>query len=337
MAKKAKRRSGLTDAEHGHTTGRFAVSIVSFAFSVFLILAIFDKAGIAGEKIYGWFSSLAGIGYYILPVFFLIIGVSLVQKIEQKYPPSKVIGSVLFLVSGLGLTSTLVRNEGGVIGNMIADPLIRLVDVYSTVVFLAATLLISILVIFEPQWTVYPFISMWKSVFSRNDKDDEMEESDEDTASELDESEPNVVLPAEMTQSSVSKDATPLKGGGLIGTEEFEILSGNLGAPFRVSGAVYTPPPIDLLERDKGKPDVGDIKANANIIKRTLMNFGIHVEMDEVTVGPSVTRYSLKPAEGVKLSRIVALQNDLSLALAAHPIRIEAPIPGKSLVGIEIP
>jgi S-DNA-T family DNA segregation ATPase FtsK/SpoIIIE len=67
------------------------------------------------------------------------------------------------------------------------------------------------------------------------------------------------------------------------------------------------------------------------------MNFGISVEMGEVTVGPSVTQYTLKPAEGVKLSRITALHNDLSLALAAHPIRIEAPIPGKSLVGIEIP
>ena len=59
--------------------------------------------------------------------------------------------------------------------------------------------------------------------------------------------------------------------------------------------------------------------------------------MDEITIGPTVTRYALKPAEGVKLSRIVGLQNDLALALAAHPIRIEAPIPGKSLVGIEIP
>jgi S-DNA-T family DNA segregation ATPase FtsK/SpoIIIE len=59
--------------------------------------------------------------------------------------------------------------------------------------------------------------------------------------------------------------------------------------------------------------------------------------MDEITVGPTVTRYALKPAEGMKLSRIVGLQNDLALSLAAHPIRIEAPIPGKSLVGIEIP
>jgi S-DNA-T family DNA segregation ATPase FtsK/SpoIIIE len=99
----------------------------------------------------------------------------------------------------------------------------------------------------------------------------------------------------------------------------------------------FTPPPLSLLEKDSGRPETGDIKANANIIKRTLQNFGISVEMDEISIGPSVTRYALKPAEGVKLSRIVTLNNDLSLALAAHPIRIEAPIPGKSLVGIEIP
>ena len=74
-----------------------------------------------------------------------------------------------------------------------------------------------------------------------------------------------------------------------------------------------------------------------NIIKRTLQNFGIQVEMDEASIGPTVTRYSMKPAEGVRLSKIVALLSNLELALAASPLRIEAPIPGKSLVGIEVP
>jgi S-DNA-T family DNA segregation ATPase FtsK/SpoIIIE len=101
--------------------------------------------------------------------------------------------------------------------------------------------------------------------------------------------------------------------------------------------AEYTPPPLSLLSEDKGKPGVGDIKANANIIRRTFQNFGISVEMDEVSVGPTVTRYAIKPAEGVRLSKIISLQNNLELALAAHPVRIEAPIPGKSLVGIEVP
>jgi len=103
------------------------------------------------------------------------------------------------------------------------------------------------------------------------------------------------------------------------------------------SGQKYTPPPISLLGKNKGKPEVGDVKANMNIIKRTLQNFGIQVEMDEVSIGPTVTRYAMKPAEGVRLSKIVALQSNLELALAASPVRLEAPIPGKALVGIEVP
>jgi S-DNA-T family DNA segregation ATPase FtsK/SpoIIIE len=82
---------------------------------------------------------------------------------------------------------------------------------------------------------------------------------------------------------------------------------------------------------------MGDIEANSLIIKKTLQNFGIASEMSEVNIGPTVTQYALRPAEGVKLSRITVLINNLSLALASHPLRMEAPIPGRSLVGIEVP
>jgi S-DNA-T family DNA segregation ATPase FtsK/SpoIIIE len=99
----------------------------------------------------------------------------------------------------------------------------------------------------------------------------------------------------------------------------------------------YERPPFELLEKDEGRPTAGDIQQNIATIKKTLENFGIQVEMGEVNVGPTVTQYTLKPAEGIKLSRITALANDLALALASHPIRIEAPIPGKSLVGVEVP
>ena len=95
--------------------------------------------------------------------------------------------------------------------------------------------------------------------------------------------------------------------------------------------------PLTLLGRKAGKATAGDIKSNMAIIEKTLSNFGINVEMGAYSVGPTVTQYTLKPADGVRLSRITALSNDLALSLAAHPIRIEAPIPGKSLVGIEVP
>jgi S-DNA-T family DNA segregation ATPase FtsK/SpoIIIE len=95
--------------------------------------------------------------------------------------------------------------------------------------------------------------------------------------------------------------------------------------------------PLDLLDRRDQKPTSGDISHNREVVRRTLDKFGIPVDMGEVSVGPTVTQFTLKPSDGVKLSRITALHNDLALALAAHPIRIEAPIPGKSLVGIEVP
>lgn len=101
----------------------------------------------------------------------------------------------------------------------------------------------------------------------------------------------------------------------------------------------WTLPPIDLL----GAGDHGtaggpsDIQRNATIIEETLSHFGIVAKVVEATVGPVVTRYEIKPAAGVKLSRIEALSDNLSLALAARSLRIEAPIPGKSVVGIEVP
>ncbi len=95
--------------------------------------------------------------------------------------------------------------------------------------------------------------------------------------------------------------------------------------------------PLDLLDGKTTTPNGGDIKANKMIIQKTLQNFGIRVEMGEAQVGPTVTQYTIKPAEGVKLSRITSLSDNLALALAAHPIRIEAPIPGKALVGVEVP
>jgi len=95
--------------------------------------------------------------------------------------------------------------------------------------------------------------------------------------------------------------------------------------------------PLALLSSKSSKPTSGDIKANQETIRKTLANFGIEVEMSEVNIGPTVTQYTLRPADGVKLSKIINLNSDLALALAAHPIRIEAPIPGRSLVGVEVP
>jgi len=109
-------------------------------------------------------------------------------------------------------------------------------------------------------------------------------------------------------------------------------------APVGIAPGSWELPALDLLDYSSStKAEAGDIGKNVEMIKKTLKDFGVDVAMNEVNVGPTLTQYTLKPAEGVKLNTITARANDVALAIAAHPIRIEAPIPGKSLVGIEVP
>src|SRR5690606_8676929 len=103
---------------------------------------------------------------------------------------------------------------------------------------------------------------------------------------------------------------------------------------------VWKYPPLSLLEEaGGGKADRGNIKQNADTIEQTLESFGITARVVEVHQGPAVTQYAIEVALGTKLSNIVGLERDLALALAAPngSIRIEAPIPGRSLVGIKLP
>ena len=116
----------------------------------------------------------------------------------------------------------------------------------------------------------------------------------------------------------------------LTGSESHEALTTTRDADWQF-------PSIDLLNQKQDKADAGDVNANAQIIHDTFENFNIEVEMEGANIGPRVTQYTLKPPTGVKLTKITALENNLALDLAAHSIRMEAPIPGKRAVGIEVP
>ncbi|MDO5133261.1 MAG: DNA translocase FtsK, partial [Eubacteriales bacterium] len=105
-------------------------------------------------------------------------------------------------------------------------------------------------------------------------------------------------------------------------------------------GSTYTAPPFDLLEkgsRDADEETDRELKETAYLLQETLRTFGVQVTITDISRGPSVTRYELMPDQGVKVSRIVNLSDDIKLRLAATDIRIEAPIPGKSAIGIEVP
>lgn len=352
MAKKDRRKSSETSGgtrrivfkDLQDSTMQSVFGILFLVAVVFFLLSAFGKGGLVGGKTYEWLSNLLGLGYYLIPTLLLMLSISFFTEKERRFPLSKTIGSVFFFISGLGILSLIKVDSGGIIGNLISNPLVKLFEITNSYIILFAFLIISILIIFDSALKPH-HVFFWR-MFQRDYETDENEDiaviGDSKNKKPLPETEEQetAVEPAGMLAAIKSKLAGADKG-------QKEIESDSVPAPvddmIKVSkksmllGKSFVPPPLSLLENDKGKPGVGDIKANSNIIKRTLQNFGIDVEMDEISIGPSVTRYALKPAEGVKLSRILGLQNNLALALAAHPIRIEAPIPGKSLVGIEIP
>ncbi len=304
------------------------LGILFFVAAVLLVLASLGKAGVVGASIFNSFTLLLGLGYYLLPLLFLVVGVSFFQKLKKHFVFSKIFGSLLFFLSGLGIIDLTTNHRAGLIGKLVASPLFKLFDLSASIFVLVAVILISFLIILDMPLNFGKIIS----IFRKKDDKDEKEKTFVPVQNVAITPSEESAKAAETSEKSKVRISVPEDSKARNGDDAFGLMPKT-----RISTAVFTPPPLALLEQDKGKPGVGDIKANANVIKRTLQNFGITVEMDEISIGPSVTRYSLKPAEGVKLSKIVALQNDLSLALAAHPLRIEAPIPGKSLVGIEIP
>jgi S-DNA-T family DNA segregation ATPase FtsK/SpoIIIE len=340
MSKKIKTKSTVSLPENPlknlrKETRHSILAITFFVLTILSILASLDLSGVVGQKLFGVFTWLSGVGYFLLPVIFIMLSLSFLRQEEREFNGLKTIGAILFFISGLGIISALARilewtRDGGHIGKAVSGIFIWLFGSTATLIILCALVIISCLVLFEAEFTL-DTLCFWRRFRKEeiededgNDEEDEVKVAEEKVEPKKEikevEEKPKEIVATKKTSNEPKKE------------DEMDIAMRNSSV-----GKEYVPPPLALLANDSGKPGTGDIKANANIIKRTLQKFGIDVEMDEVTIGPSVTRYAIKPAEGVKLSKIVSLQDNLAYALAAHPIRIEAPIPGKSLVGIEIP
>jgi len=307
-------------------TKKSVLALVLFAFAILTMLAYWGRAGALGEYLAAFITLAVGKVYFLAPAAVAFAGVSLLLSFRKHLFAAAFIGASLFLVSGLGLIELFFGDRaGGWLGFGMNWPLERAFGFWGALVIEVALFVASVLIAMD--------IPLGRT--KKKDDEEVLVGAKPDVALAI----PVAVPIADMKEKGGAprraEGAAPATNGSkvMVGAgdgEEFAI------AKRRMKSA-YQFPPLHLLNDDKGTPSSGDIRANANIIKRTLLNFGIDVEMSEVSVGPTVTQYTLKPAEGVKLSRIVALQNDLALALAAHPIRLEAPIPGKSLVGVEVP
>jgi S-DNA-T family DNA segregation ATPase FtsK/SpoIIIE len=334
MAKKqsSKKASSQKDT---NKTNHVVMGLLLILLGLIALGGFFGTAGTGGLVIAEGSFMLLGFGKFLIPIALLTAGFLVIRKRSLDATAREIITAITGLLSILALLSLYDPRFGGIVGHSLAIPLIGAFDILFSTIILIFIAITSFILFFDRTPNLFPIFTMaWeriKNFFSKKEIIDIETTFDDEPITE---SVPNErvsttapmveekknIIPKELTVNDSSANEL------VIDTKKHV-----------ASFGTYTPPPLSLLNGDSGKANVGDVKANANIIRRTLMNFGIEVEMDEVTIGPTVTRYALKPAQGVKLSRIVGLQNDLALALAAHPLRIEAPIPGKSLVGIEIP
>jgi len=292
-------------------------AIVFLGIAAVLILASFKSAGPFGNFLYLFFEKLFGRGYYLLPAIFLVLAGVFLTSERQRIYQITFLGAGLFTLAGLGLIDIIFPDRGGWVG--------RIVGFLEIPFGYTASIIIVIIVI------IISFLVTLNLPIKIKKPQKALEVTEPLKVSEVVGSSVSV---AEPTQTKAESKAEEIQ------EKIQEKIARFSNRPKTVALKTlkgYVAPPLGLLRSSIEKPTAGDLRANANIIKRTLESFGIPVEMGEINIGPKVTRYTLKPAEGIKLSRITALNQDLSLALASHPIRIEAPIPGKSLVGIEVP
>jgi S-DNA-T family DNA segregation ATPase FtsK/SpoIIIE len=327
---KAKKRRQKTDAI---TLLRLAIGLLLIVVGFVLGLGAAGYAGTIGGIAYQATAGAIGFEALLLPILVVVIGIAVLAK-RMLVSFRTATGIVLILIAVLAFLGT-ISPFGGSAGAWLGVQLVLLIGMVGAISLLIVFALIGlalatdIIEVFESLQknavTARDALSEVRLPFSKKDQDEEFEDEEEGEETEQEDEDGKKTPP-----ETVEKDP-------VVTMFNSQPASAQPSIPIPSFDAEYNPPPLSLLGEDKGKPGVGDIKANANIIKRTFLNFGISVEMDEVSVGPTVTRYAIKPAEGVRLSKIISLQNNLELALAAHPVRIEAPIPGKSLVGIEVP
>lgn len=287
------------------------------------------------------FGILFGSTKYGVPAFILIGGVFFLRNISLSAHITQLIGFVFFVLSFTAFWHLQYPVEesyarateglgGGLVGFFLAYSLQSILQFWGALVILLSIFLISSCIILNTSLADalarFNACAQWCARIGKR-KRGKAEESPDD-----EEYVTAAIAPSfsRDTLALKEREKEPEQPAQREAKEEIEIIK----AP-KIKTHIQIP--LDMLNGKQGQPTSGDIKANKVIIQKTLENFGIPVEMGEVNVGPTVTQFTLKPAEGVKLATITGLHNDLALALAAHPIRIEAPIPGKALVGIEVP
>lgn len=351
MAKR-KRRSTKKNQTVTHTLPdgfwRQAFGIVAAIVALLLLLAMFNVGGPLPNALLTASRWLIGVITFLLPIILVYYVVELFRAEQNKLPTSMKFAIFVFVgaLAGMGqlwseqphsIEFASAGHGGGVIGFGIDKLLLSLLDTAASSVVLLFIATVAVLYVLKiPLKSVFVAIG---SLFSRESFDsanrvigqkvDELKP--ERRANDVAELKLNQGVPLENSESEKPSRSS------FRNSSEPSKMDDNVAALTIAADPNWEAPSLDLLEKKQKPADAGDVKGNAQIIKDTLGEFNISVEMEGANIGPKVTQYTLKPPAGVKLTRITALETNIALNLAAQAIRIEAPIPGQRAVGIEVP
>jgi S-DNA-T family DNA segregation ATPase FtsK/SpoIIIE len=333
MAKKAKRGRppGSKKKQEPKKNSAFWRSVAAIAliiFGVVLFFGAFISAPIPHGLWHGFWWAL-GSATVVAPLVFVYLGGLKFISEEQRIPFPNIVGTfgLLAFFASFMHTAFMPGGHGGRVGEAVGNLLANSLGQF------LASLVFFLLTFFSILFTFAIDPRALLKLFERPEREPGEDGAAEDLGtlkSKLG-SAPEFVLkegvPVDHTSSrmptarSAAEKVAPAPQAALTAAKDPD----------------WQFPSLELLSDKQDKADAGDVKGNAEIIKDTYANFGIHVEVEGANVGPRVTQFTLRPPTGVKLTKITALENNLALDLAATSIRMEAPIPGKRAVGIEVP
>jgi S-DNA-T family DNA segregation ATPase FtsK/SpoIIIE len=319
------------------------VSAVIGITALLLILAMFGLAGPLPAGLLNSTRTLFGYSAFVLPLVLLVLAMQKFLSEENRLSFGVYFGALVFMMSLSSFIHLFVDplnasdvvsagKGGGMIGQALDTFLRGFLSNIAAGFILFALILFSILFIFK-----IPVKEVFKAFFNmfRREQPDEFKPVAE-KREEAPELKLNTNVLVEDSKDSI--DTVGTKGlSSLKNSVAQDKIAENKEALTLASDPNWNFPDVSLLSDKQYKADAGDIKHNAQVIKDTLQDFKIDVAMEEANVGPRVTQYTLKPPAGVRLSKISSLDTNLALNLAAESIRIEAPIPGKRAVGVEVP
>ncbi|MBP9667946.1 DNA translocase FtsK 4TM domain-containing protein [Candidatus Saccharibacteria bacterium] len=349
MAKRKKRSSKRAKAQNRSMQQPMVPSgfwkqvgaVLLIVLSILLIVAWFGVGGPVMEWLQKAAISAVGYAVYVLPLVFVYIAVEIFKSEDNRLPFATKFASLLLVAWCAGLFGLLradanTVSTGGYLGDTLNSGVLALVEkgvaAFVYMVFIALTMLfvlrVSPLELLKKLW----------GMIRRSKLDDEQKANDgimrkAAESSSAGEFKLNAGVPTLDPDESKKQARLSSLKSSVIPDKAAE----ERAALVTANDPNWKGPGVNLLEKKQSPADAGDVKHNADIIKETLGEFSIDVEMEGANIGPKVTQYTLRPPSGVKLTRITALETNLALNLAASSLRIEAPIPGQRAVGIEVP